>query len=191
MAQPWFWGECPGSLAQSKLSVSTTPNGAFLVRFSRQDANFTLSYVHGGRVWHTRVIHSYGSNNYILEGGKTEYNSLAGFVEALKDRQVVRDPCSGWPFEAFFGNTKGQGGCKLRGRHQVCADLTLHCRCRVAAVKNKFTMTGCPLAPLGGGMLLSWKERSIFPLSSLRGPPDLRSRATGLVGRRPQAPAIA
>jgi hypothetical protein len=125
LAQPWFWGECSGTLAQSKLMVPNVPNGAFLIRFSRMDANFTLSYVHGGRVWHTRIVHAYGSAAYMLEGGKTEYSSLGAFVDALKQKGVVTNPCpglvflfasffsltlAGWPYEALFGNTKSEGG---------------------------------------------------------------------------------
>jgi len=110
--------------------VPNVPNGAFLIRFSRMDANFTLSYVHGGRVWHTRIVHSYGSPNFMLEGGKTEYPSLGAFVEALKvskkkgvsfvfdfvflslvqAKGVVTQPCAGWPYEPLFGSVKGQGG---------------------------------------------------------------------------------
>merc|ERR1711991_1041793 len=104
LAQPWFWGECSGNLSQSKLMVPIVPNGAFLVRFSRMDANFTLSYVHGGRVWHTRIVHAYGSPSFMLEGGKTEYNSLGAFVDALKAKGVVSEPCAGWPYEPLFGN---------------------------------------------------------------------------------------
>jgi hypothetical protein len=142
MAQPWFWGDCSGSLAQSKLSVSNVPNGAFLIRFSRMDANFTLSYVHGGRVWHTRIVHAYGSASYILEGGRTEYNSLGAFVAALKEKAVVKEPCPGWPFEPFFGSVKGQGGCKwgvwsvLLGL--ILIFLLLHYRCRVTVVGCRF-----------------------------------------------------
>jgi hypothetical protein len=126
LAQPWFWGECSGTLAQSKLMVPNVPNGAFLIRFSRMDANFTLSYVHGGRVWHTRIVHAYGSAAFMLEGGKTEYSSLGAFVDALKQKGVVTNPCpglvfpvsfffahthsQGWPYEALFGNTKSEGG---------------------------------------------------------------------------------
>lgn len=91
MSKPWFWGDCSGDLAQAKLKVGNVPNGAFLIRFSRMDANFTLSYVHGGRVWHTRIVHGYGSASYMLEGGKTEYNSLEVFVDALKEKKVVVD----------------------------------------------------------------------------------------------------
>ncbi len=110
MAQPWFWGDCSGNLAQSKLMVPNVPNGAFLIRFSRMDANFTLSYVHGGRVWHTRIVHAYGSASFMLEGGKTEYSSLGAFVEALKAKGVVTSPVPGWPYEPLFGDVKSQGG---------------------------------------------------------------------------------
>ena len=90
--------------------VSNVPNGAFLIRYSRMDANFTLSYVHGGRVWHTRIVHAYGTAAFMLEGGKTEYDSLGKFVDALMAKGVVTQACQGWPYEGLFGDVKSQGG---------------------------------------------------------------------------------
>jgi hypothetical protein len=46
----------------------------------------------------------------MLEGGKTENNSLGTLVDALKAKGLVTQPSSGWPYETLFGDVKSQGG---------------------------------------------------------------------------------
>jgi hypothetical protein len=52
---------------------------------------FVCSTKKPGRVWHTRIVHPYGSASFMLEGGKTEYNSLGTFVDALKAKASKED----------------------------------------------------------------------------------------------------
>ena len=64
MFQDFFWGDTSGPKAQKALG--NKPEGTFLIRFSSKDSNYTLSFVGGKKIWHTRIIHPYAQNKFAV-----------------------------------------------------------------------------------------------------------------------------
>lgn len=109
MFQDFFWGETSGSKAQK--SLGTKKEGTFLVRFSSKGTNFTLSFVGGKKIWHTRIIHSYGSNKYALDGAPNKiYKSLPALINATKESGTIDEVCEGGPYKDLFEDTLENAG---------------------------------------------------------------------------------
>jgi hypothetical protein len=86
--------------------------GVFLVRFSSSAANFSLSYVKGGKIWHTRIKHESAGNTYELDGTQQLFNSLSELIAvAIKSKfENISTPCSGSVFETLWKKKKNAVG---------------------------------------------------------------------------------
>jgi len=125
--EPWFWGETSREVACQKLAAE--PRGTFLVRYASEDSYFTISYValnqQGKKeIFHTRVVHTYASTNYIIpttRAGSRTCASLAEVVQALRDgtSQLMHKPCPGGPYATFFAETSVDSGYGYQGGYQA------------------------------------------------------------------------
>ena len=101
----FFWGDC--SYGESVLKLQEEQVGAALVRFSSSGSNWTISYKSSTGVFHTRILHEYGSILYSLDSNnfQQKFTSLSEllFESILKKQIVIRKfiPCK--KFEAIFG----------------------------------------------------------------------------------------
>lgn len=87
--EPWFWGGTNREVACQQLA--SQPRGTFLIRYASEDSYYTISYVASNaagkkEIFHTRILHHYGSNHYQLpttRNGSRTCSSLQEVVFAL------------------------------------------------------------------------------------------------------------
>ena len=109
MFQDFFWGDTSGPKAQKALG--NKPEGTFLIRFSSKDSNYTLSFVGGKKIWHTRIIHPYAQNKFALDGAPNKiYSTLQDLIKATKESGTIDEVCEGNPFKVLFGDTAENAG---------------------------------------------------------------------------------
>ena len=109
MFQDFFWGFKSSSEAQSALGKQ--PEGTYLIRFSSKGSNYTLSFVGGKKIWHTRIIHPYAESKFALDGAPNKiYPSLADLIQATKDSGTIDRVCPGAPYKHLFGESMEGGG---------------------------------------------------------------------------------
>lgn len=106
----WFWGGTATKQAEKVLLARG--DGHFLVRFSSQGANFALSYVRDGKIWHTRIKHTAGGERFELDGTMQAFGSLEALMGSLiRNRyQKILTACPGNPFEALWQRRKNSVG---------------------------------------------------------------------------------
>ncbi len=106
---PWFFGGM--STAEAEKLLLPQGNKTFLVRFSSTGANFSLSYVHGGKIWHTRIKHDGGK--FELEGTNQTFDALeavVAFAMRSKNDLIAVPPVSGNPFSLLWQRKRNQVG---------------------------------------------------------------------------------
>jgi len=109
MYQDFFWGDTNSNKAQSALGKE--PEGTYLIRFSSKGSNYTLSFVGGKKIWHTRIIHPYGEDKFALDGAPNKiYPSLLDLIKATKESGTINKVCPGHPYKALFGESLDAGG---------------------------------------------------------------------------------
>ena len=110
MRNLWFFGGTSTSAAEKALLA--TQDGSFLIRFSSQPSNFTLSYVKGGKIWHTRIIHKASVERFELDGSGQILGTLELLVAAAvrSKYENISKPCSNNPFEMLFKRKKNSIG---------------------------------------------------------------------------------
>jgi len=96
MASAWFHGDIDGEEAVDRLAGK--PEGTFLVRFSSEPPNFTVSKVSQLEILHQR-IYNYGGRFSINEH---EYHSLQSLVTAEAIGLGLNTPCLGSRFQSLF-----------------------------------------------------------------------------------------
>ena len=64
-SETWFWGDTSSQEAERCLQKGI---GEYLVRYSSSENNYTLSYAVEDRIYHTRIIHPYGSVDFTVDG---------------------------------------------------------------------------------------------------------------------------
>ncbi len=106
---PWFFAGTSTADAEKLL----LPQGSktFLVRFSSSGCNFTLSYVNGGKVWHTRIKHEH--DKFELEGPNQVFDSLEAVVASAtkyKNDILAVAPFAGSPFALLWQRQRNQVG---------------------------------------------------------------------------------
>ncbi len=107
----WFFGGC--STTQAEKILLASGNKTFLVRFSSTGHNFTLSYVSGNKIWHSRIKKAEGVDSYELEGSNMVFESLEALVNfAVKTKSdVLACAATGSPFVLSWQKKKnGVGG---------------------------------------------------------------------------------
>ena len=109
--QPWFFGGVSATEVEKLLLAQG--NKTFAVRFSSSTgtANFTLSYVAGNKIWHSRIMHEEGRNTFELDGTNQVFDSLEALVNFGKARNdLLATPAAGGPFVALWQRKKNSVG---------------------------------------------------------------------------------
>jgi len=100
--KPWFWGNTSQVEAEQGLQKG---KGDYLVRFSSSLNNYTLSYAVEGRIYHTRILHPYGSLEFTVDGQTIKYKSLEDLLNSNMKMLGLNTPAAGGPFSVLFSGT--------------------------------------------------------------------------------------
>jgi len=106
----WFFGDISQKLAEEQLSLHAP--GCFLIRFSSQPGNYTLSKLisRDGKklVVHIRILHENDNYHFNLDGKEHQFSNLDDLV---KDTQLdLKTPCPGSKYYASFRVKHNMGG---------------------------------------------------------------------------------
>jgi len=67
--------------------------------------NYTLSYAVEGRIYHTRILHPYGSLEFVVDGQIIKYKSLEDLLFSNMKMLGLNTPVDNGPFSVLFSGT--------------------------------------------------------------------------------------